>query len=295
MQVSAQEISPVKGAAGPRARGLAGVSYACMSVVRPAVTALVLPALAVVIWWALTDHMKLVDPALVPGPLAVLRAIGDWMFDYDHRLYSGTWLEAVKGSSQRVVTGFVFGASAGVALGILLGYFPRAARYVEPSIHMARSIPVISWLPLAFVFFGFGITSAIVLVGMGVFFPVVVNTMAGVRGVDKTVLRVGQMSGATTYQVLRWIILPAAMPSIVTGLRVGIGLAWVLVIVAEWTAVRTGLGFVLLDAYGFIRIDFVIAAMISVGVMGFISDRIVYYVTKPLVRWHTDTAGRAAE
>jgi len=266
-----------------------------MSVVRSGFTALVLPAIGVLIWWLLTDHMKLVDPALVPGPVAVLRAIGDWMFDYDHRMYSGTWLEAVKGSSQRVVTGFVFGAVAGVVLGILLGYFPRAARYVEPSIHMARSIPVISWLPLAFVFFGFGITSAIVLVGMGVFFPVVVNTMAGVRGVDKTVLRVGQMAGATTYQVLRWIILPAAMPNIVTGLRVGIGLAWVLVIVAEWTAVRTGLGFVLLDAYGFIRIDFVIAAMISVGVMGFISDRIVYYVTKPLVRWHTDTAGRAGE
>jgi NitT/TauT family transport system permease protein len=160
---------------------------------------------------------------------------------------------------------------------------------------MLRSIPVISWLPLAFVFFGFGIGSAIVLVGVGVFFPVVVNTMAGVRGVDRTMLRVGQMSGASIYQILGWIVLPGAMPSIITGLRVGIGLAWVLVIVAEWTAVRTGLGFVLLDAYGFIRIDFVIAAMISVGVMGFISDRIVYYLTRPLIRWQTDTAGRIAE
>jgi ABC-type nitrate/sulfonate/bicarbonate transport system permease component len=273
----------------------AGVMSAALRIVRPTFTALVLPAVAVLVWWVLTDRMKLVDPALIPGPVAVLRAIGDWMFDYDGRMYSGTWLQAVRGSSERVFTGFAFGAVTGIILGILLGYFPRAATYVEPSIHMLRAIPVISWLPLAFVFFGFGITSAIVLVGMGVFFPVVVNTMAGVRGVDKTMLRVGQMSGATTYQVLRWIILPGAMPSIVTGLRVGVGLAWVLVIVAEWTAVRTGLGFVLLDAYGFIRIDFVIAAMISVGVMGFISDRMVYYVTRPMVRWHTDTAGRAAE
>jgi NitT/TauT family transport system permease protein len=261
--------------------------------VRSAVAALALPALGIFVWWLVTDQMRLVDPALLPGPLVVLRAIGDWMFDFDARLYSGTWVAAVKGSSERVVSGFIVGAAAGVVLGILLGYFPRAARFVEPSIHMARAIPVISWLPLAFVFFGFGIASAIVLVGVGVFFPVVVNTMAGVRGVDKTMLRVGQMSGASTYQVLRWIVLPGAMPNIVTGLRVGIGLAWVLVIVAEWTAVRTGLGFVLLDAYGYIRIDFVIAAMIWVGVMGFISDRIVYYATLPLVRWQTDTAGRA--
>ena len=83
------------------------------------------------------------------------------------------------------------------------------------------------------------------------------------------------------------------MPNIVTGLRVGIGIAWVLVIVAEWTAVRTGLGFVLLDAYGFIRIDFVMAAMISVGLMGFIFDRLIMYATRPLIRWHLDTAGRA--
>ena len=235
-----------------------------------AATALVLPFLFILVWWFLTDWMHLVAPGLIPGPLAVLRAMADWIFNIENRLYSGTWLEAVRGSSERVMAGFVVGSIAGIALGVVLGYFPRAALFVEPSIHMLRSIPVISWLPLAFVFFGFGIASAIVLVGVGVFFPVVINTMAGVRGVDRTMLRVGQMSGASTFQILRWIVLPAAMPSIVTGLRVGIGLAWVLVIVAEWTAVRTGLGFVLLDAYGFIRIDFVIAAMISVGLMGFV-------------------------
>lgn len=257
-------------------------------------TALVLPTLAVLVWWALIDWKRVVDPGLVPGPVAVLNAMLDWIFNTENRLYSGTWLKAVAFSSERVMTGFVFGSLTGIVLGVLLGYFPPAALFVEPSIHMLRSIPVISWLPLAFVFFGFGITSAIVLVGVGVFFPVVVNTMAGVRGVDRTVLRVGQMSGASTSQILRWIILPAAMPSIVTGLRVGIGIAWVLVIVAEWTAVRTGLGFVLLDAYGFIRNDFVIAAMISVGLMGFVFDRVIFYVSRPLIRWHTDMAARPA-
>jgi len=256
-------------------------------------TALALPFVFVVIWWTLTDWLRLFDAGLIPGPFAVLHALADWIFNIENRLYSGTWVEAVEGSSQRVMTGFVFGSAAGVVLGILLGYFPRAAHFVEPSIHLLRSIPVISWLPLAFVFFGFGITSAIVLVGVGVFFPVVINTMAGVRGVDRTMLRVGQMSGASTFQILRWIILPGAMPNIVTGLRVGIGIAWVLVIVAEWTAVRTGLGFVLLDAYGFIRVDFVMAAMISVGLMGFIFDRLIMYATRPLIRWHLDTAGRA--
>ena len=153
-------------------------------------TALALPFVFVVMWWMVTDRLRLFDAGLIPGPFAVLHALADWIFNIEGRLYSGTWIQAVVGSSERVMTGFVFGSAAGVTLGVLLGYFPRAALFVEPTIHMLRSIPVISWLPLAFVFFGFGIASAIVLVGVGVFFPVVINTMAGVRGVDRTVLRV---------------------------------------------------------------------------------------------------------
>src|SRR4051812_17486343 len=107
---------------GPASRNFSGMASAAgLNLVRPTATALALPGIGVLVWWFLTDYMRLVDPALVPGPLAVLRAIGDWIFDFDGRLYSGTWLQSVKGSSERVGSGFVFGAAAGVISGVLLG------------------------------------------------------------------------------------------------------------------------------------------------------------------------------
>jgi NitT/TauT family transport system permease protein len=138
------------------------------------------------------------------------------------------------------------------------------------------------------VFFGFGFKSAIFLVALGSFFPIVVNTIEGVRGANKVLIKVGSMLGANKPQLLWHFILPASMPSIFVGLRLGIGMAWVLVIVAELLAVKSGIGYTLLDAYSFNRYDVVIAAMIMLGVLGFLSDRIIVGIQRVLLRWHQE-------
>ena len=145
-----------------------------------------------------------------------------------------------------------------------------------------------AWVPLSLVFFGFGFKGALFLVALGSFFPIVVNTIEGVRGANRMLVRVGRMLGANRFQLLTLFILPASLPSIFVGLRVGIGISWVLVIVAELLSVKSGIGYTLLDAYSFNRYDVVIAAMILLGVMGFLSDRIVVAVAAVLLRWHRE-------
>lgn len=260
---------------------------------RRTASALILPGAVVLIWW-LATFLKLIPGAFLPPPQKVLGALIEWItgaavFGDPAQAYAGQWVVSVLTSAQRVLAGYVVGAVAGIVLGGLLGYFAPLRHLVEPSIHMLRSIPIIGWLPLSLVFFGLGIQSAIFLVSLGVVFPVLVNAMAGVRGTSLSLLRVGQMAGANNWQLLRHIIIPSALPAIFTGLRVAMGFAWILVIVAEWMAVRTGLGFTLLDSYNFLRYDYVIAAMISVGFMGFLSDRLVGLIFRPVLRWHQET------
>lgn len=252
-----------------------------------AIRVLLVPALVVLLWWWLT-RFNGVTHGLIPGPVAAAKALVDWIFSTGDSKYSGTWVSSMWMSTRRVLLGYAVGAGGGVLFGVLIGYFRPLGQLVEPFIHVLRSIPIIGWLPLSFVAFGYGIASTTFLIGMGTFFPVIVGTIGGVRSVDRTFVRVGRMAGCSRTQILTRIILPSALPQIVTSLRVAMGFAWILVIVAEWTAVRTGLGYVLLDAYNYLRYDYIIAAMVSVGFMGFISDRLVYMIARPFVRWHTE-------
>jgi ABC-type nitrate/sulfonate/bicarbonate transport system permease component len=255
--------------------------------------ALVVPALFVIVWWLVVEA-RLYPQAFLPSPVAVLSALIEWVtgrgfLGNPAPAYAGNWFDSVFASAQRVLIGYAIGSLIGIALGGLLGYVPIMRRVVEPFINMLRAIPIIGWLPLSLVFFGLGAGSAIFLVALGVVFPVIVATMGSVSSVQPSLLRVGQMVGANRAQLTRHIVLPAALPGIIIGLRVAMGFAWILVIVAEWVAVRRGLGFTLLDAYNFLRYDYVIAAMISVGLVGFLSDRLVWLLTRPALRWHSET------
>lgn len=259
----------------------------------------IVPVIVILAWWLVTKA-GIISGTFLPTPGKVGSALLDWTTGIapgatgenqggGASVYNGYWLRDAWASGFRVLLGFSVGSALGLIIGTLLGYFPLFRRAVEPLIHMLRAIPIIGWLPLSLVFFGFGLKSAVFLVALGCFFPVVVNTMSGVQGVSLSSLRVGSMMGASRSQQLRFIIVPSAMPSIITGLRVAMGFAWILVIVAEWLAVRSGLGYTLLDAYRFVRYDYVIAAMISIGAVGFLSDKLLYRVSLRTVRWHTET------
>ena len=160
---------------------------------------------------------------------------------------------------------------------------------------MLRPIPPVSWIPLAIIWFGIADKPAIFLVFLGAFFPVLMNAIHGVKTVDHDLVRAGAMMGANQRQMLTDIVLPAALPSIFAGLRIAVGSAWMLTVTAEMVAVKSGLGYVLWDSYYFLRYDIVLAAMISIGLLGYLSDLGLKAIMARTLRWQQTTTvqGRA--
>ena len=200
--------------------------------------------------------------------------------------YSGTWFDHAAASIWRVFAGFAWGVALGILSGLLIGLSRVMERVFDPTIQVLRNIPVTAWVPLSLVFFGIGNAPAVFLIGLGAFFPAAINSTHGVRQINACLMRAARMMGANERELLIRVILPAALPSIMTGMRLSMGIAWVLVVVAEILAVRSGLGYLLNDAYLFYRNDVVIAAMLSIGLLGFISDRIVVLVRDRLLDWN---------
>jgi len=260
----------------------------CANALRSSALSVIGPIGFVLLWW-LVAASQLFPSSILPAPPSVVAALFEWAFGRpDAGPYSGTLWQAIAASTQRVLVGYAIAAVLGILIGIPAGFFRVFGRIIDPLIQLLRPIPVTAWVPLSLVFFGFGFKGAIFLVALGSFFPIVVNTIEGVRGANRMLVRVGRMLGANQFELLTLFILPASLPAIFVGLRVGIGLAWVLVIVAELLSVKSGIGYTLIDAYSFNRYDVVIAAMILLGVMGFLSDRIVVAIGNVLLRWHRE-------
>ena len=240
----------------------------------------------VLVLWQLASTLQWVDPRFVPSPITVARSLEEWMFGpVGTAPYSGTWFMHAANSSYRVLIGFLLAAGSGIVIGCLIGWFRLVSDLVDPVIQILRPIPITAWVPFAVIFFGIRDGSAFFLIALGAFFPIVVNTAAGVAGTPKLLVRAARMLGVRPHMLLPRVVLPAAMPFIFTGLRLGIGLAWVLVIVAEMMAVKSGLGFAMWDAYYFLRMDIIIAAMLSVGALGFLSDLILRLIGRWTLRW----------
>lgn len=248
---------------------------------------LVFPVGVILVWQAAVEFGWLRRNVL-PGPLDVVAVWYDLIIGATGAAdrYSGTWLAHAFASTWRVFAGFGWGVGLGIVLGLLIGLSRIVERVLDPTIQVLRNIPVTAWVPLSLVFFGIGNSPAIFLIGLGAFFPTVVNTVHGVRQIDVTLYKAARMMGANERELVVRVILPGALPSVMTGVRLSMGIAWVLVVVAEILAVRSGLGYLLNDAYQFYRNDVVIAAMLSIGLLGFLSDRIVVLVRDRLLSWN---------
>jgi len=255
----------------------------------------IVPAL-ILIGWEVFARSGMLPPALLPAPSAVLHALADWVFGLDEttQSYSGHWLTDALSSAWRVAFGFGLAAAAGILIGTAIGWWRTAETTLEPTLQMLRPIPPVSWIPLAIIWFGIANKPAIFLVFLGAFFPVLMNTIHGVKGVDRNLIRAGSMMGATERQTLLHIVLPAALPSIFAGLRIAIGSAWMLTVTAEMVAVKSGLGYVLWDSYYFLRYDIVLAAMISIGLLGYLCDLAIKMLMNAVLHWQkaTTVAGR---
>lgn len=206
----------------------------------------VVPVVLLLAWEALS-RSGLLPASLLPAPSTVCVTWADWIFHTDESSQSnaGRWIYDAMASSMRVFAGYAIAAVSGIFLGIAIAWWRWVEKTIEPTVQMLRPVPPVSWIPLAIIWFGIANKPAIFLVFLGAFFPVLMNTIHGVKTVDRNLIRAAAMMGAREGQILRHVVLPAALPSIFSGLRIAIGSAWMLTVTAEMVAVKSGLGYVL--------------------------------------------------
>lgn len=247
---------------------------------------LIIPVL-VIAAWQYAGQREMIADGMFPSFTASIAALSDFIFATatEKAPYSGEWITALLDSSQRILSGYVLGSGLGVVLGLLSGHAKFIRQLVNPMIDALRPISITAWIPLALIFFGIGNQPAIFLTALATFYPVYVNTLLGAMAAEGRLLRAAAMLGANKRQMLVKVTLPASLPSIAAGMRVGLALAWTTVVVAEILGARSGLGYVLIDAYNQFRFDYVVACMISLGALGFISDRLLAWAFKRPLRW----------
>src|SRR6202012_65041 len=240
---------------------------------RQLLLAIVLPVAVIVIWqWAGGNGGSLFGGVRPPRD-RVWQAWRVWAFGsggLSLNPYSGTWLANLLFSAERVGKGFLAAIVVAVPVGLAIGWNRIASGALDPTVQLLRPIPITAWLPFSIAVFGIRDMGAVFLISLGAFYPIVVNTAQGARDIERNLVRAAMMMGAGRWTVLRRVVFPASLPSIFTGLRIGLGIAWTAVIVAEMVAVKSGLGYVLWDAYYVGRMDVVIADMATIGLLGLI-------------------------
>jgi sulfonate transport system permease protein len=185
----------------------------------------------------------------------------------------------------RVLWGFVFGVAAGTAAGALTGYSTFTNRLLDPMLQALRSIPSIAWVPLFILWFGIFETPKIVLIAVGVFFPVYLGVMGAVMSVDRKIVEVGRVFRLSGPAMVRRILLPAVLPATVLSLRAGLGLGWMFVVAAEFLGASTGLGFLLTDGQQLGKPAQIVAAIVAFAILGKTTDWIVAALAAPFLRW----------
>lgn len=224
--------------------------------------------------WALAVDRNWVR--LIPQLDAVGKEIWDFAFGgvYENA-YSASLLTHLGASTARVLRGFAWAAALAVPLGILMGRLPRLSAITDLTISLLRPIPVTAWVPLVLIVFGLGSKSAVILIFIAAFYPILLNTVTGVRAVPPRLVEAAAMLGTGRRQMLTRVVLPAALPSIFAGMRIALGFAWVVVVVGETVGVSTGLGSVISEAREISNTALIITGMFFIGLAGFASDRLM--------------------
>ncbi|MDN4040166.1 ABC transporter permease [Massilia sp. YIM B02443] len=226
----------------------------------------------------------LVPANLLPPPSAVLEALS-WLFD------NGLWTH-VGASALRVAAGFAIGALLALPLGAAVALHRGVERLLDPSFQALRAIPSLAWVPLLLLWFGIDETPKVILIAIGAFFPVYMGVVAGIRGVDRSLIEVGLLYRLSPLALARRVLLPAAMPSVLTGLRNGLSLAWMFMVAAELIAASRGLGYLLTDGRETGRADIMLAAIVLLALLGKLSDGAMQAVERRSLAWRDSLAER---
>ncbi|WP_371863538.1 ABC transporter permease [Aneurinibacillus danicus] len=244
---------------------------------------MILPAMILGIWQTV-GAMNLVSSTILPTPVAIGQAFIDL-------IVSGELFSHLQISIFRAVLGFLLGAGLGLILGTLVGFFNRAEQTVDPTLQMLRTIPHLAVMPLFILWFGFGELSKVLLIAKGAFFPVYLNTFLGIRGVDAKLFEVARILEFNRVKLVTKLILPAAMPNILLGIRLSLGIAWLGLVVAELMGSSEGVGYMIMDARQFTQTDIVFVGIIIFALVGKLTDSLVRYFESKLLKWRESYKG----
>lgn len=240
--------------------------------------------LAIVALWQGLFHLGYLNPVLLPPPSQVALA-------FRELLQSGALPRHIAISILRVLEGFALAALLGLGLGVAIGLSKTLDRWSDLLIQVIKPIPPIAWIPLAILWFGIGEQSKVYIIFLGAFFPIIINTIDGIRQTDHKFVEVARILAVPRIRFVRQVVLPGALPAIMTGLRVGLMVAWMCVVAAELIAASSGIGYLIMDARQLSQSDVVLVGMVTIGVIGKLMDSLIKRVEQRLISWKTAFTG----
>lgn len=247
------------------------------SQVSSALRKLVVPLLLLVAWQMVIE-LGIYSRGQLPAPVDVLTA--------GRELYErGRLFDNVGISVQRVAFGFGWGALVALAFGLAVGVSRTVEDYLSPTLQAIRAVPSLAWVPLLILWLGIGEEPKIVLVAIGAFFPIYTNLVAGIRQIDRKLVEVGRAYGMRGLALARGVMLPASLPSLFTGLRLGLAQAWLFLVAAELIASSRGLGFLLTDSANLSRVDITVLSILLLALLGKTTDWLLQIVERRILRW----------
>lgn len=240
--------------------------------------------LAVLALWWLVTALGVIDPLFLPAPQQMLHQL--IVISGPQGFMDATLWQHLAASLGRILVALLAAVIIGIPVGIAMGLNDKIRALLDPLIELYRPVPPLAWLPLMVIWFGIGETPKILLIYLAIFAPVTLSAVAGVRSADPVRVRAAQSLGASRWQVLRFVILPGALPEILTGLRIGLGVGWSTLVAAELIAATRGLGFMVQSAGEFMATDVVLAGIGVIAVIAFGLELGLRILTRRLTPWH---------
>lgn len=235
--------------------------------------------LLLLLTWQILVQIGVITPRILPAPIAILRAA-------IRLAASGELLQGITISAVRALTGLLVGGGIGFLLGLMNGMFPRSEKFLDTTLQMLRTVPNLALVPLVILWFGIGDGARLFLIAEGVLFTLYINTFHGIRQVDTGLIEMGRAYGLSTRELFWEIIFPGALPSILLGLRIALGVMWLTLIIAETIAADTGIGHMANQAREFMRTDIMVFAIILYALLGKLADVIARWLEGRLLQWH---------
>jgi len=236
---------------------------------------------ALIAAWEIAARLGWIDTRFFPAPSAI--AVRFWLLTRSGELPSNVWV-----SLERLFWGILLGGLPALLLGIVMGLYRPIRAAIDPLIAATYPVPKSAILPLILLIFGLGEASKIVMVALGMFYPVIINSMSGVMQIPSIYLDVGKNFGAGRWQMLRTIALPGALPSIMAGVKLGVGMGLILIAIAEMVGAQSGLGFMIWNAWQILIVETMYVGLLVIAVLGFVFSLILNEIERWLLPWKSD-------